>query len=131
MAHLLIIENDPNDVRFAEQIALQSGFSSITATPSAEAATALLEKARNNNEELPAAILLDLDLGTESGFDFLRTRYNSRWLIEIPLLVWTKLTDHNAHLCDVFKIQGYIRKSAGEYDLYKALESIMQQPSKD
>ncbi|HEY1647498.1 MAG TPA: hypothetical protein VGF96_05935 [Terracidiphilus sp.] len=131
MPRILIIENDPRDVRFAEQGAMQSGFSSIIKTPSAEAAHARLEKARIDKEDLPDVILLDIDLGSESGFDFLRVRYMTPWLLRIPLVVWTKLANHNQSFCDVFKVQAYVQKSAGEYGLSKALENIMRQPSQD
>lgn len=131
MAHLLVVENDPRDVRIAERVALHSGFSSITTTPSADAARALLKKAQDEGLDKPDAILLDLDLGTESGFDFLRVRYDSPWLLKIPLVVWTKLGDHNENICTLFKVQEYVSKSAGDHGLYKALENIMRQPSQD
>jgi CheY-like chemotaxis protein len=127
MGQILIVENEPRDAQFAERCAVQCGFPSVVKTPSAEAARALLEKARADESEMPDAILLDLDLGTESGFDFLRLRYESPWLAKIPLVVWTRLGDHNRSLCEVFKVQGYVSKSAGEIGLYKALESIAQQ----
>lgn len=124
MAYLLIIENESRDAQIATESALQSGYSSVDCTPSANAAHTLLEKRRAEKEELPTAILLDLDLGTESGFDFLRIRHETPWILEIPLVVWTKLTDHNEALCDVFKIQGYVRKYTGGEGLRKALESL-------
>lgn len=131
MAQIMIVENDPRDVAFAERCAAQCGFLNVVKTPSAEAAQALLEKARAEGMELPDAMLLDLDLGQESGFDFLRARYANPWLMEIPVVVWTRLDQHNQSLCDVFKIQGFVSKSSGEIGLHKALESITQQRSQE
>lgn len=78
---------------------------------------------------MPDAILLDLDLGLESGFDFLRMRCETSWLMEIPLVVWTRLGGDNEKYCGVFKVQGYVKKSAGEYELCKTLESLNQPPA--
>lgn len=129
MAQILIVENDPRDVQFAAQCAVQCGFSEVVRSSSAEAAQILLEKTRSAEGTLPDAILLDLDLGLESGFDLLRVRYETSWMMEIPLVVWTRLAGDNEKYCGVFKVQGYVQKSAGEYGLYKALESLRTPPA--
>jgi CheY-like chemotaxis protein len=124
MARILIVEDEVRDFRFAERCARWCGFSEVDGTPSAEAAQALLEKAHSENRALPDAILLDLDLGRESGFNFLRFRYKNPEVLKVPVVVWTQLGDENRELCNVFKVQGYIGKSDGEYELGKALESL-------
>lgn len=131
VTRILIVENEPRDILIAEQCAMRSGFSGATATQSADEALALLTKARADAQDLPDAILLDLDLGSESGFDLLRSRYRTPWLMTIPLIVWTGLSDHNHDICGVFKIQGYVSKSADEQDLCDVLESVLLQPSRD
>jgi CheY-like chemotaxis protein len=128
MPQLLIIENERRDVEFAKRSAEQSGFSSAINTPSVEAAHALLEKARTEGQDLPDAILLDIDLGAESGLEFLRIRFQRPWLMNIPVVVWTRLGDHYREVCSLFHIHGYVEKSAGEYELNDALQSIVQQP---
>lgn len=131
MTQLLIIENDPGDVHVAERVALNSGFASLTAATSPTEAFSILQRAQDEGRDIPDAILLDLDLGQESGFDFLRLRYATPWLLKIPLVVWTKLDDHNESICEIFNVQGYVRKSSKDHDLYKALEDIMLQPPQD
>jgi CheY-like chemotaxis protein len=84
----------------------------------------LLEQRRAESLTLPDAILLDLDLGMDSGFDFLRARYETPWLMEIPVVVWTKLADHNRELSDIFNVNAYVPKHLGEHELFKALEII-------
>lgn len=128
MAQILIIENDERDERIAEQCAIQCGFPFIHKTSSVETAKALLETAHEQGRELPDAILLDLDLGLESGFDFLRIRHQNPWLMKIPVVVWTKLGEQNRELCSVFNVQAYVPKYSGEFGLLKAFESILQQP---
>jgi len=108
---------------------MRNGFSSAIKTASADEARALLVAAQTENRNLPDAILLDLDLGSENGFDFLRARYETpRWM-EIPLVVWTKLGDHNEQICGIFKVQAYVPKSKGEPGLSEALENIVRQQS--
>jgi CheY-like chemotaxis protein len=131
LAQILIVENDQNDLRFAEQCAIQCGFSHVIRTPSAEAAQALLEQAQGENRSLPDAILLDLDLGHESGFDLLRIRYKNPELSKIPVVVWTHLGDENRDFCNVFKVQGYVTKSAGEFELSRTLGSMVPRPQQE
>ena len=128
MSRLLIVEDDLRDVRFAERCGKQSGFSSTINTPSVEAAHALLEKARIEEQDLPDAILLDIDLGPESDLEFLRMRYQNPWSMKISVVVWTRLGDHYREVCSLFHLHGYVEKSAGEYELNEALQSTVQQP---
>jgi CheY-like chemotaxis protein len=124
LAEILIVENEPRDAEKAVRWAVHSGFADTVKVESAEAAKTLLERMRAEDRNLPDAILLDLDLGLDSGFDFLRTRHENPWLMKIPVVVWTKLADHHRELCDLFKVTAFVPKHLGEYALFKALESI-------
>ena len=96
----------------------------MSVTPSAEAARAMLELAQTEKQELPDAILLDLDLGHESGFDLLRFRFLQPEILWVPVVVWSHLGDENRDFCQLFRVHAYVSKSEGEYELYTALESV-------
>jgi CheY-like chemotaxis protein len=124
MRRILIVEDDAEDYRFAEKCARRVGITEIQASPSAAATIAILEKAHIDKSALPDVILIDLDLGPESGFDFLRYRYRHPKFSTIPVVVWTKLGDQNRAFCEIFKVQGYVSKSNGEFDLVEAFKKV-------
>ncbi len=107
---LLIVEDQPNDVRIAAKAAEVSGFSEVEARSSAGAARLYLEKALTGSHPLPDAILLDLDLGYESGFELLRFWHSDPELSKIPLVVWTVLGDQYRDICRMFRVRAYIYK---------------------
>lgn len=114
---LLIVEDQPNDLRIAAGVAEDAGFSSVEGRSSAAAAKSHLEKALAGEHPLPDAILLDLDLGYESGFELLRFWHGEPRLAAIPLVVWTVLGDQYREICGMFKVRAYISKSDGIAEL--------------
>lgn len=121
---LLIVEDQQNDIRVAAAVAKESGFSDIEAVTSIAAARALLEKTLDKTQPPPDAILLDLDLGYESGFEMLRFWHGDPELSKIPVLVWTILGDHYRDICGMFKVSAYIDKSTGAATLRQALGEL-------
>lgn len=109
--HVLIVEDHPNDLRNASAAALAAGFSEVEARASAMLAKAYLEKCLEGKERLPEAIVLDLDLGYDSGFELLRFWHGNPQLATIPVVVWTIMGDHYAEICRMFHVKAYISKS--------------------
>lgn len=109
--HVLIVEDQPNDLRNASAAALAAGFSEVDAKSSAMVAKAHLEKGLEGKEPLPAAIILDLDLGYDSGFELLRFWHGNPQLAKIPLIVWTIMGDHYREICRMFHVKAYVSKS--------------------
>lgn len=107
---LLIVEDHPNDLHIAARAAEASGFSAIDAKASAVMAKAHLEKALQGERPLPDAIILDLDLGYDSGFELLRYWHSNPELAGIPLVVWTVLGEQYREICRMFKVSAYINK---------------------
>ncbi len=121
---VLIVEDQPNDLRIAVSAAQDSGFTEIEARSSAGAAREYLEKALAGEHPLPAAIVLDLDLGYESGFELLRYWHSNPQLAKVPVVVWTILGDHYREICEMFKVSAYIDKGEGLVELRKALGGL-------
>jgi CheY-like chemotaxis protein len=123
---VLIVEDQPNDLRIAATAAQESGFADVEARSSIAAARDLLEKNLEGGRPLPDAIVLDLDLGYESGFELLRFLHGNPQLAVIPVVVWTILGDQYREICEMFKVSGYIDKGAGIAALRKALAGLVR-----
>lgn len=121
---VLIVEDQPNDLRVAMAAAQESGFAAVEARTSASAARDYLEKGLEGKHPLPDAIVLDLDLGYESGFEVLRFWHGSPQLAKIPMLVWTVLGDQYREICSMFRVTAYLDKGADASALRNALGSL-------
>jgi len=121
---VLIVEDQPNDLRIAIAAAQDSGFAAVEARSSASAARDYLEKALEGKLSLPDAIVLDLDLGYESGFEILRFWHSNPQLSKIPMLVWTILGDQYREICNMFRVTAYLDKGADGSALREALGSV-------
>jgi DNA-binding response OmpR family regulator len=123
---VLIVEDQQSDLRIAMAAAEESGFSDVEARSSCSAAREFLEKVLTTNDRLPDAIVLDLDLGYESGFELLRFWHAEPRLQKVPVLVWTILGDQYREICEMFKVRDYIDKGAGIGALRKALGGLIE-----
>ena len=72
MEPLLVLEDNAEDLRIATDIALKAGFSDVLAQTSSKMAEVFLANAIEDRKPLPEAMILDLDLGGESGIELLR-----------------------------------------------------------
>lgn len=69
---LLVVEDTQKDLSLAVNIARSMGFSDIEARTTAESSRAWLEARMKGEVPLPQGIILDLDLGFDSGYELLR-----------------------------------------------------------
>lgn len=121
---LLLVENEPKDLRAASDTALSMGIAEIEARTSLEAARAYLEKGLNDEIPLPDAIVLDLDLGHDSGYDLLRFWHCDPRLSAIPLIVWSILGGNQKEMCRLFKVTAYVGKWEGAEAFREALDRL-------
>jgi CheY-like chemotaxis protein len=129
MTRLLIVEDQPNDLRNATETARSLGFTEVEARSSAMAAKLYLEKAVEGDHPLPEVILLDLDLGYESGFELLRFWHGNPNLSAIPMIVWTVMGEDQREICRLFKVTAFISKSDGLHLLKEALTGLARSAS--
>ncbi len=123
---VLIVEDQASDLRIAARAAESSGFSKVEARSSAGAARLYLEKGLDGKELLPDAIVLDLDLGYESGFELLRFWHSDPRLSTIPLVVWTVLGDQYRKICQMFHVNAYVDKGEDGSVLREVLGGLMK-----
>lgn len=80
----------------------------------------------SNLTEAPAAIVLDLGLGMDSGFTLLRKCHAEPRLRQVPILVWTKHTDDlSKTFSNYLGAKDFLVKSGNPQELRDALKRLM------
>jgi len=125
LSRLLVVENEPKDLKRAAECAKLAGFSEIEGCTTPQAALAYLEKGLEDGGKLPDGILLDLDFGNESGYELLRLWHSTQRLHAIPVIVWSILGEEHKEVCNLFKINNFIGKWEGNQALQDALRTIV------
>lgn len=125
MARLLIIEDNPRQARVAADLAVRAGFSDLQALASSVLAVTRLSNEIKDRNSLPDGIILDLDLGVESGFEVLRFVHQNRLMHRIQVIVWTVMGQHEREICSLFGVEEYVSKHDGPDALLVALKRIL------
>ena len=112
MRELLLIDDQSVDLKKATEVAEALGFEKIHTRNSVHAARTLLEEGLAGKGSLPDGIVLDLDLGMDSGFELLRMWHGTPRLAAIPILVWSVL-DQQKEMCELFKVTSFVSKWEG------------------
>jgi CheY-like chemotaxis protein len=120
---LLLVDDQPNDLRIATEAARDLGITEVSAQNSMMRARQYLEKALEGEVPLPDGIVLDLDLGYESGYELLRFWYSTPKLSAIPVLIWSVL-DREREICDLFKVKLFVSKWQGPNAFREALAQL-------
>ena len=129
---LLVIENEPKDLKLAAETAQSLGISEVDARNSLDAAKAYLEKGLKGDSPLPDGIVLDLDLGYDSGYELLRFWHSDSTLSKIPLIVWSVLGEEQRDMCNLFRVNCFIGKWEGAAAFREALAKLVSPaPSQD
>lgn len=126
---LLLVENEPKDLKFAADTARSLGILDVEARTSLHAAKTYLEKGLQGEGPLPDGIVLDLDLGYESGYELLRFWHCTPRLSEIPLVVWSALGEEQRTMCNLFKVKQFVGKWQEASAFREALLQLVQPTS--
>lgn len=121
---ILIVEDDAEDMARAVSVVRSLGVESVHPYGTAAQAQFFLEKCLAGEHSVPDAIILDLDLGQESGYELLRFWRTSPGLAGMAVVVWSGLGDHYRDLCDLFRVNVFIPKWKGADALKDALSLI-------
>jgi CheY-like chemotaxis protein len=124
MTSLLIVEDQPNDLKIAAEVARSVGITNIEARTSFSAARHFLEKGMRGDIPLPDGIVLDLDLGYESGYELLRFWHSTPEISKIPMIIWTLLGEEQREICKLFNVSVYISKWEGVAPFREALRKV-------
>jgi len=121
---LLVVEDQEKDLQLAANAAQSLGITEVDARTTSSAARAYLEKALDGSGPIPDGIVLDLNLGYESGYELLRYWHRTPELSKIPLIVWSILGDEQREMCKLFKVNNYVAKWEGEEAFRQALANL-------
>jgi CheY-like chemotaxis protein len=124
MKRLLIVEDQSADLRVAVDVVKTLGVSFIEARTSITAAKNYLEGGLEGQHPLPDLIILDLDLGYESGFELLRFWHGNAKLSGVRLIVWTVMGEEQREICRMFKVNAIVSKTEGAVGLKRAIEPL-------
>ena len=118
----LILENNPADLLIASSVAEVAGIQNVHTFATLAQAQAFLEHGLRGENPLPDVMIIDLDLGQESGFELLRFWRTNPRLESIPVIVWTVLGPaHYQQMCDVFRVSRFLGKWEGQTALRDCL----------
>ena len=124
MKRVLLIDDQSKDLAAATGAAQSLGFEDIQTRSSVTTARAHLEKALNGEVPFPDAIVLDLDLGIDSGFELLRFWHSTPELSSIPMIVWSVVEDQR-NICELFNVNCFVSKWQGRGALREALAQLV------
>jgi len=125
LKRLLVVEDQPQEIQLAASAAKSIGISEVEARTSIRAARDYLEAGLRGEIDLPDGIVLDLDLGYESGYELLRYWHSTPGLSEIPVIVWSILGEQ-AEMCRLFKVNSFVGKWEGAEAFREALSKLTQ-----
>ena len=128
MKRLLLVEDLAKDLKLAADTAHSLGIEEVDARTSLDAARAYLEKGLEGEIPLPDGIVLDLNLGYESGYELLRFWHRTPQLSKIPVIVWSILGDEQREMCKLFKVSSFVAKWEGKEAFRDALSKLDQPP---
>lgn len=120
----MLVEDNPKDVKRAAEIARAAGFQIVDAHASLIPATTYVDSGLKGFRSLPDVIVLDLNLGYDSGFELLRFWHSTPRLNAIPLIVWSVMGDEQRENCELFKVIKVVAKWEGDEVLRDALSSL-------
>ena len=129
LKRLLLVEDELKDLKFASDTARSIGIEEIEARTTLQAARSYLDKALQDEVPLPDCIVLDLNLGYESGYELLRYWHSTPRLAQIPIIVWSILGDEQREMCKLFKVDSFVAKWEGAEAFRDALVKLQQSPS--
>ena len=128
---ILLIEDTAGDSDTCANALHELGYDGVQLITSLISAEQHLDDIIAGLTTCPAAIVVDLGLGLDSGFTVLRKWHSEPKLHEIPILVWTNHTDSlSKQFSDFLGVQDFLIKSEDCSELREALRRLLHSPEK-
>jgi CheY-like chemotaxis protein len=128
MSTVLIVEDEVADLYAATGVVETLGFS-VVAKSTAASAKAYLEAVVEKKETPPDLVILDLNLGYDSGHEVLRFWHKNREILNVRVVVWTQLGREQQELCELFKVDAVVSKWEGPEALKAAIKPLAAKAS--
>lgn len=124
---ILLIEDDPSSSNLCAAALHALGYDGVQLITRLIEAENHLDDIVSSLTAVPAAIVLDLGLGADSGFAVLRKCHAEPKLQHVPILVWTKHSDDLAETFSTYLgAQDFLVKSNDEEELRQALKRLLE-----
>lgn len=127
MKRLLLVEDQNKDAMSAATVAESLGIGDVEACNTIRRAMLSLEKGMSGDGPLPDAIVLDLDLGVESGYELLRYWHRTPELSRIPVMIWS-VVEEQREVCELFRVNSFVSKWEGMGAFRQALSELISAP---
>ena len=122
---VLLVEDKTSDAERCCAVLHEMGYDGVQVITNLPLALEYLDDVLEKLTRPPDAIILDLGLGYDSGFEILRRCYAHPQLERVPILVWTKQADENAEAFSSYLgAKDYLVKSRDLLPLRKALTRL-------
>jgi DNA-binding response OmpR family regulator len=123
---ILLIEDEPSASTVCATVLHEMGYDGVQLITQVLAAEQHLDDIVSNLTGPPAAIVLDLGLGYDSGFSVLRKCHAEPRLKKVPILVWTKRSDRETKsFCDQLGADDFLVKSDDDRELRETLKKLL------
>lgn len=123
---ILLIEDESNASTFCSTALHELGYDGVQLITHLQAAEQHLDDIVENLTTSPAAIVLDLGLGNDSGFAVLRKCHAEPRLQNVPILVWTKRSDDQTKVfSEYLGAKDFLVKSGDEQELRETLKKLL------
>lgn len=123
---ILLIEDQPAFSDTCTKALHELGYDGVQLITHVMEAENHLDDIVSNLTDPPAAIVLDLGLGMDSGFTLLRKCHAEPRLQQVPILVWTKHTDDlSKTFSNYLGVKDFLVKSGDPQELRDALKRLM------
>lgn len=123
---VLLVEDKTSDADRCREVLHQMGYDGVQLITNLELALEYLDDVLENLNRPPDAIILDLGLGYDSGFEIMRKCHAHPQLEQVPILVWTKQANQNAEAFSAhLGAKDYLVKSRDLLPLRKALTRLL------
>lgn len=127
MPYVLVLEDIDSDAHEVESALKEIGDFELQRFDAASRAIEFLSDALKNASELPASMVVDLNLPQSSGYELLRFYHATPQLHSVPCAVWTVM-DHeiDKKLTTWMGSRKLISKNSGPATLRKSLASLLK-----
>ncbi len=120
--HVVVIEDSPDDLRIATRVLQSIGICQVATFSRIPEAMLYLEEITTGVRDCPDMVLLDLNLGNDSGFEVLRFYKSTPSIQKCQIIVWSGSGAVEKELCKHFGVE-CIPKEEGDAALATAVWS--------
>ena len=123
--HSVVIDDNKDDLFIATRLLNRLGIKDVTQFSRIPEAIVFLEDIAEGVRNCPDLIVLDLNVGHDSGFEVLRLYKSNPKLQSCDIIVWTGSGAIEKELCEHFGVE-CVRKSEGDSALIVAISKHLK-----